>query len=94
MHEAAAGDKGLQLDCVIDPALPRALRGDAMRLRQVLLNFLGNAIKFSAQRPHRGARQRGRPGCGNDGAAALEVSDQGIGISVESRRSCSGLQPG
>ena len=82
MHEAAAGDKGLQLDCVIDPALPRALRGDAMRLRQVLLNFLGNAIKFSAQ-----GRIEVRASAVDHDAETmvlrLEVSDQGIGIGVE-----------
>ena len=77
-----AREKGLEIVCQIDPDVPDILKGDQGRVRQILLNLGGNAIKFSdqgsvifrtslAEQDNRGA------------VLHVQVSDSGIGIQEE-----------
>ncbi|MGE5478738.1 MAG: sensor histidine kinase [Bacteroidales bacterium] len=65
---------GLQLTVEVAPDLPE-IYCDGVKLKQVLLNLLGNAIKFT----HRGGCISLRA-CRSDGAVAISVSDNGVGI--------------
>ena len=72
--------KGLELIVATSPALPPLSVGDPTRLRQVLINLVGNAIKFT----ERGEiRLTARPDDGEE--VRFEVQDSGIGIPQESR---------
>jgi signal transduction histidine kinase/CheY-like chemotaxis protein len=75
----AAQKKQLTLRLDVDPAVPELLLGDPARLRQVLLNLTGNAIKFTS---HGFVTVRLSV---SDGRADIEVRDSGIGISEEAR---------
>ena len=73
--------KGLELACAIEFAVPGTVRGDPTRLRQVLINFVGNAIKFTDS-----GEVIVRVGAVNaDGLLRFEVVDTGIGISEEAQ---------
>ena len=81
LGEAAAA-KGLRLEFDIAPELARPLRGDPLRLEQVLLNFAGNAIKFS-ERGSIVIRARSLHAFGHETLVRFEVEDSGIGIAPE-----------
>ena len=81
-----AREKGLELSCHVDTSIPAQLVGDPMRLRQVLMNLVGNAIKFTASGSVHVDIQR----CDSaDGHVVLEIAvlDTGIGIPQDAQDS-------
>ncbi|HYC02039.1 MAG TPA: response regulator [Azospirillaceae bacterium] len=80
-----AAEKGLELACLVEPPARGIYRGDPMRLRQVLMNLVGNAIKFT-ERGHVGIeiRHEGNSGDGRE-RLRLTVADTGIGMTEEQR---------
>ena len=72
--------KGLEIATRIEASVPRLLCGDAQRLRQVLINLLGNAVKFTATG---GAGLRVSQG--GDGRLHFTISDTGPGVASHRR---------
>ena len=75
-----ASRKGLSLECSVGEDIPDPLHGDAVRLRQVLNNLIGNAIKFTEAGRISVAVERAQ-----GDALRFSVSDTGIGIDAEDR---------
>nr|WP_269438227.1 PAS domain S-box protein [Phosphitispora fastidiosa] len=76
-----AYEKGVRLVHDVDSAVPRVLKGDPDRLKQVLVNLIGNAVKFS----HKGeisikAESVGGNSKGSPCSILFSIRDQGIGI--------------
>jgi len=84
-----ACDKGLELAWQVAPAVPRCVRTDPVRLHQILLNLLGNAIKFTEHGDVGLCVDREpAPDAGPDGGECLlrfSVTDSGIGIAEEAK---------
>jgi CheY-like chemotaxis protein/anti-sigma regulatory factor (Ser/Thr protein kinase) len=84
MITSPAQAKGLRFDLELDAALPRVMRGDVGKIRQVLINLLGNAVKFTEQ-GYVCLRACTKP-MDNDSARVLlqlAVEDSGVGIAEE-----------
>jgi len=75
LAERAYG-KGVDIASFVDPSLPSAVMGDPGRLRQILLNLLGNAVKFTDKGE---VYCSVRPDSNGDGVR-FEISDTGIGM--------------
>lgn len=77
-----AQEKGLQYTVKTDPSFPSVICGDEVRIRQVLLNVLSNAVKYTKK----GSVALSVYGIEKDGAfyAVYDVTDTGIGIKEES----------
>jgi signal transduction histidine kinase/DNA-binding response OmpR family regulator len=78
-----AAERGLEFHCVVAPDVPTHLIGDPGRLRQVLTNFVGNAIKFT-ERGEVTVRISAAESSADDSLTLrFEVSDTGIGIPAD-----------
>ncbi|MEL7059044.1 MAG: ATP-binding protein [Acidobacteriota bacterium] len=77
LMQRRADERGLTLSLALDPRLPPYLHGDPVRVRQILLNLLSNALRFTSQGSIRlEARRRGD-------RLELSVRDSGIGIAAQ-----------
>jgi signal transduction histidine kinase/CheY-like chemotaxis protein/HPt (histidine-containing phosphotransfer) domain-containing protein len=83
--QAQAAAKGLVLSGAIEPGSDDTLIGDPTRVRQILFNLLGNALKFT-EHGRVTVRAATTPIGGGRTAVNLTVADTGIGIDEESRR--------
>jgi PAS domain S-box-containing protein len=81
---AAAGNKGLVLHAHVSPRLPAAVRGDPTRVRQILMNLVGNAVKFTDRGSVTIALSVDRDD-GKSVVLSFAVSDTGIGVTQEDR---------
>ena len=85
----SASERGVELVCHMAHDVPAFVRGDRLRLRQVLLNLLGNAVKFT-ERGEVEVRVHGSAALPGDGderrRLAFAVRDTGIGISAEGQQ--------
>jgi len=83
--QAQANAKGLMLTGSVEPGSDDTLIGDATRVRQILFNLLGNALKFT-ERGRISVNARTVPLGGGRSRVTLAVEDTGIGIDEEQRR--------
>ena len=79
LMQARASEKDLDLRLELDPKLPAAIRSDPTRLRQVLLNLIGNAIKFTLDGSVT-LRAGWEPENETTGHLRIDVIDTGVGV--------------
>ena len=84
MFDGPIAEKGIAMDRHIDPGIPDRLRGDPLRLRQILINLVNNAVKFTDEGEI--AVRTALEASGDDGVLLrFTVRDTGIGIPPEER---------
>ena len=74
--------QGLEIACRVDEDVPATVRGDPQRLRQILLNLCGNAVKFT-ERGEVDVRLSATPGSDGRVELVFSVRDTGLGIATE-----------
>ncbi len=74
-YAALGRERGLAVALTLDPALPARVRGDPVRVRQILANFLSNALKFT----ERGSVAL-RLSAATEARVRIEVQDSGVGV--------------
>ncbi|MFN8587073.1 MAG: ATP-binding protein [Candidatus Eisenbacteria bacterium] len=79
-----AREKGVALELDYAPGVPQRVVGDPVRLRQVVLNLAGNAVKFTAK-GHVRVRVTHAGGTGDTAWLKVEIEDTGIGIPPEAQ---------
>lgn len=95
-----ASRKGLELTCEVGPDVPDALVGDPSRLRQIMVNLIGNAVKFTERGhvkvsveldpgPAGEARPKADPSAGSR-YVRFSVADTGVGVPRENRETIFG----
>ena len=84
VSSSTAEQKGLRLSCQIDPHIPSALIGDPTRLRQIIVNLVSNAVKFTEQGTVTVSAELTETSEGRSGLSVC-VTDTGIGISLEAQ---------
>ena len=77
---AQAAAKGVDYECILDPALDDFYIGDAMKLQQVLINILSNAIKFTGESGKVTFSASQRRKTKNDAVLRFIVNDTGVGM--------------
>jgi PAS domain S-box-containing protein len=80
-----AHQKDLELACFVEPELPEFVVGDPVRLRQVVLNLAGNAVKFT-DRGEVVLRVEGEPNGSDSLNLHFSITDTGIGIPKEKQK--------
>ncbi len=81
-----AREKGLELALIVDPRVPARVLGDPSRIRQIVLNLLGNALKFTnAGEVVLSVRRLEAPAGAEAVPLRIEVRDSGIGLTDEQR---------
>jgi signal transduction histidine kinase/ActR/RegA family two-component response regulator len=83
--ETSARQKTLEINWEIDPAIPSYLSGDSFRLRQVLLNLINNAIKFTPSGTIQ-VEVRLKEMIQNEASLLFTVRDTGIGLDAEQQK--------